>query len=1275
MKRAAPTCPATHRVRAGVGDVGLILRRRMRASIRTHCVVGPVTALCASQRLPSVVYSGVGGVLTVHNNNNNKDNIKQVANSNYAIEVFQTHSIHGIKEVGDRVIVFGDKSVSIYRWDQSSELLHRWAEFVKMPDLVLDVTALNVDCTSIVIGYAHNFIESFRYSGDKNTFQLRSRVQCPVVCVLFSMSFGPFPEIEGKTMEVSDLVVASGTSFGKLILWKACPSETSSRHVETTTSSSSTVDAAVKYDASTVFENASTTVYNSAIFNNPDHVLLRNIISAYSPQVLQVLLGHEGVIFRIVWSPDGHYIATVSDDRTVRIWSLGLGKQVYVGWGHVARLWDVVFVGDGWHSSNDGLRRIATCSEDGTIRIWDAKSSLSEHLKCTSGAKSGAQVEESRNTGAVDSSYLKTAVSSDNARQANLGSDDTQSCICVIRSYPMDLWRVVLLPEDNNVTLVCGSNDGCLRHWDLDAHLIATPFDPAKACRSCEIPDWSIQVDDSNNTVVGNELNDDNDDEEAVELEFEAGLENEKSSKKSKKTAKKPSQSNSRRLNGACSLFVSPAGNYHVVVLLDGSIWLVTSGWRNGSDEYRWNAVYRAQKPITAAAVHFHSSGPVVRSFCNSVQLFICAFALPDGVVSSVAVSIQSENIQSVWVPAPTHPTYSPDVSMESRNMIVMRGPDSPLTVIPGDSWRAHEFRVVCMAFIQPNIGSMPLLATFAAYGVCRFWSVDDTADRRAGFECITGGKANIATSAAHVSTSPGTAGQVAVSPGTAGQVAVSSQSWWQTGIFVVGDSRGCISVFAPPSEDVTKANPVDNGMTAVQITHKLRLVHYFTNAHGTDPVACVVVNHCHMGDLCGQVAFFTAGHDGDLHIYRHAADCRGQHCFELVAKQTCLPVRTPTFLSVLYPGNVGEGQPSVVVGGFQGSLFIVWDLSTKRELMRAEGGSWKRPHAAVMLATGEDGADTCNIRTIFTSAVPLKLGSALALCDNKYCRQSNSAVVGPTRSLICGIPIGLSQTGCCTAVLSTGTSVDGVCGGLALVGGEEGVVHVLAVNSQFQSLSKLQELQMHGGTSAKTLSIGLPPQDCRNDDAGIVVAAGGRLNYNVWRLSRSLFLGDEGSANHDLFNNALAQSCSGSIWPNAPQDHRILCSSCRWVLAAPTPSNVNCTHKFHHYCIVFGDSRGRVTVSSHCERETQPTSAEFNADCPVCAKIKENRSRRLTVIEDLTVSEYPIATCAMEVLLKRGDSVALIACFGDTNGCVFIWRFEFTLDYNISGDTVPSLR
>ncbi|KAE8723231.1 Chlorophyll a-b binding protein [Hibiscus syriacus] len=81
------------------------------------------------------------------------------------------------------------------------------------------------------------------------------------------------------------------------------------------------------------------------------------------------LVGHEGSIFRIVWSSSGAKLVSVSDDRSARIWTIpGLqsdcdDKREVVGpvlFDHTARIWDCCI--------SDNL--IITAGEHCTCRLW-----------------------------------------------------------------------------------------------------------------------------------------------------------------------------------------------------------------------------------------------------------------------------------------------------------------------------------------------------------------------------------------------------------------------------------------------------------------------------------------------------------------------------------------------------------------------------------------------------------------------------------------------------------------------------------------------------------------------------------------------------------------------------------------------------------------------------------------------------------------------------------------------------------------------------------------
>src|SRR6266852_2812884 len=77
----------------------------------------------------------------------------------------------------------------------------------------------------------------------------------------------------------------------------------------------------------------------------------------------QTLLGHEKVINRIAWSPDGKILASPSSDKTIRIWDIQMRQQLHVLIGHTDEVNAVAWSPDG--------SVLASCSDDKTIRFWN----------------------------------------------------------------------------------------------------------------------------------------------------------------------------------------------------------------------------------------------------------------------------------------------------------------------------------------------------------------------------------------------------------------------------------------------------------------------------------------------------------------------------------------------------------------------------------------------------------------------------------------------------------------------------------------------------------------------------------------------------------------------------------------------------------------------------------------------------------------------------------------------------------------------------------------
>lgn len=87
--------------------------------------------------------------------------------------------------------------------------------------------------------------------------------------------------------------------------------------------------------------------------------------SGSSTEVL-VLRGHSNSILSVAFSPDSAYIASGSQDMTIRIWDAVTGLEISTLLGHADAVLSVNFSYDG--------RRIVSGSRDGTIKIWPFES-------------------------------------------------------------------------------------------------------------------------------------------------------------------------------------------------------------------------------------------------------------------------------------------------------------------------------------------------------------------------------------------------------------------------------------------------------------------------------------------------------------------------------------------------------------------------------------------------------------------------------------------------------------------------------------------------------------------------------------------------------------------------------------------------------------------------------------------------------------------------------------------------------------------------------------
>jgi small GTP-binding protein len=168
---------------------------------------------------------------------------------------------------------------------------------------------------------------------------------------------------------------------------------------------------------------------------------------------LEAIKGHRDYIRSIQWSPNSQYLASASDDRTIKLWEASNGKILKTLKGHTNWVNSVEWLPDG--------QRLVSASSDSTIRVWNVV--RGEALHVLEGTSENLNYDSYYSNG----NWLASKSSLDGT--VRLWRSDTWACVAVLGEVGANTStpNIAFHPKQP-VLATLGEKDSIIRIWELD---------------------------------------------------------------------------------------------------------------------------------------------------------------------------------------------------------------------------------------------------------------------------------------------------------------------------------------------------------------------------------------------------------------------------------------------------------------------------------------------------------------------------------------------------------------------------------------------------------------------------------------------------------------------------------------------------------------------------------------------------------------------------------------------------------------------------------------